>query len=836
MKKRVSTVILLFILLFVFTGFQFAPSALANFIPPPLPTVDICIQPDGSIEPSDVPIRREGNIYVFTGDLLNHTLTIECDHIVIDGAGFTLNKDRRNTELFLEARTNVTVINLCVDGVYVHFSTNNVLAKNTINSVILDYSSSNEITGNIIGSVQINSGSDYNIVVRNEIVSGVTIKDGKYTTVSENRFTNCLTSVFVYSCHNIISKNNILNEKNHGTIVITSGGSYNTVFGNNITTPYANGIAITDGCNNVVYENNLINCSIGVSLGSSDRRQVVANNAIYRNNFVNNTNDVGIGYVESSNVFDNNSEGNYWSRYNGTDTNADGIGDTPYLVHANFTDNYPMMDLCVLTRDITPPLVVTSPQNCTYKTNEIVLSLSSNETLTWTAYSLDEKDMVEITEQITLTGLSDGSHSITFYAKDTAGNMLSSKTINFQIDANQNAPLYVAAVVVSVAACILVASFVNLRKRKPEQSNHVPFSKVFLFAVLLVVCFAAVSIPRIKPVKADDLLYIRSDGSVEGTDTLQIDGNLYVFTADVFGSFVVEKDNIVIDGAGFTLQGSGVDSSKGVYAEHRSNITVKNLQIKNFGYGVHFFGCSNSTVVGNVVEDVYTEGSHGIQFAVLLERSSNNTVTKNNLTNNDLGVAVKESDNNTISENVITNNFRGLDLVASENNIVYNNYVADNSDGVALENMHNSLIGNTVTNNSNTGILLYGAGLNSIIENHIAFNEQGLVVTNCWQNTIYGNNFVNNSVQVDIDDSDNIWDNGNKGNYWSDYTGADTNADGTGDTPYVINENNQDNYPTMNELVIPEFPSLIILLLLVTAIATIVIKQKLTKKLSIFDS
>ena len=48
--------------------------------------------------------------------------------------------------------------------------------------------------------------------------------------------------------------------------------------------------------------------------------------------------------------------------------------------------------------------------------------------------------------------------------------------------------------------------------------------------------------------------------------------------------------------------------------------------------------------------------------------------------------------------------------------------------------------------------------------------------------------------------STNTWDNGYPagGNYWSNYAGVDSNHDGIGDSPYIIDANNQDRYPLMN--------------------------------------
>jgi hypothetical protein len=64
-------------------------------------------------------------------------------------------------------------------------------------------------------------------------------------------------------------------------------------------------------------------------------------------------------------------------------------------------------------------------------------------------------------------------------------------------------------------------------------------------------------------------------------------------------------------------------------------------------------------------------------------------------------------------------------------------------------------------------------------------------------------------------------------NYWSDYNGIDADGDEIGDTPYVINNENQDNHPLMEPIEIPEFPSwTILLLLLVVTVIAMFIKEK----------
>jgi nitrous oxidase accessory protein NosD len=99
-------------------------------------------------------------------------------------------------------------------------------------------------------------------------------------------------------------------------------------------------------------------------------------------------------------------------------------------------------------------------------------------------------------------------------------------------------------------------------------------------------------------------------------------------------------------------------------------------------------------------------------------------------------------------------------------------------------------------------------------------------------NTFYHNSFINNTQHVHIETAGhaNSWDNGypSGGNYWSDYNGTEANHDGIGDTPYVIDANNIDNYPLMTQYVIPEYPSIqtTMFFILLTLLTVIIYKKK----------
>jgi parallel beta-helix repeat protein len=279
------------------------------------------IRNDGTVYPSDTPIQKSGNVYVFDDDLYNYTLIVQLDNIVIDGAGFTLSSGNAKEGITLSNRNNVTLKNFNITGfsfvgIHVENSSNISVIQNTFSNNYYDmrfeYSSFSNISKNTLTNTGFNTG--------------ICLIHSDSITISENLMANTGTSIEIWdSSSNKISRNNMTNNQR--------------------------GMLLSASTNIMYYHNNFIDNAVSITIINSD--------------------------ASGANFADNGKEGNYWSNYTGRDVNGDGIGEAPYFIHHRYEvnrdiDRYPLM----VPFDIENNRVVLTPPE-PFQTTAVIAPIAS---------------------------------------------------------------------------------------------------------------------------------------------------------------------------------------------------------------------------------------------------------------------------------------------------------------------------------------------------------------------------------------------------------------------------------------------------------------------------
>ena len=224
----------------------------------------------------------------------------------------------------------------------------------------------------------------------------------------------------------------------------------------------------------------------------------------------------------------------------------------------------------------------------------------------------------------------------------------------------------------------------------------------------------------------------------------------------------IYKENIVIDTDGIIIHGENKETT--VIDGNKNNNVVE--IVSNY-CNISAFSIKNS---GNDYS------------GIKIFSSSGNLIQDNILLDNSIGVSIISSSHaNNITANIITENIKhGIVLSKfSSGNTIYNNVISENIEhGITIDNVSR---GNTI----NWNIISY---------NKVGINVSGISDGNLFHH----NNLVNNDLNA-YDSSDNGWDNGIEGNYWSDYIGEDDDGNEVGDVPYLVpGGGNRDGYPLMN--------------------------------------
>jgi parallel beta-helix repeat protein len=264
-------------------------------------------------------------------------------------------------------------------------------------------------------------------------------------------------------------------------------------------------------------------------------------------------------------------------------------------------------------------------------------------------------------------------------------------------------------------------------------------------------------------------IYIRADGSVDPPDApiSTLDNITYTLTGNITSSadgIVVQRSNIIIDGAGYTLQGPERISpffpeeiSVGFNLSCINGVTIKNTNINGSDLGIYLYNSSKNTLFKNeITGNTYSNG-------ILVEYLSfNNRLDSNNVRKHRLGIAFWASFNNTLRNNhMIENHFHfsvyGEELshfihdIDSSNTINYkpvyywvnhqNEAIPSDAAYVALVNSRNIVVSGLELKNNLQAIMLVNTTNAQIANNNIKDCDSGIDAL--WSP---GNSFLDNNI------------------------------------------------------------------------------------------
>jgi len=717
-------------------------------------------------------------------------------------------------QIILANCTNVIVENQNFSdnfaGVELGYSNSNYIKNNTCNlcmiyGIYLYESSYNVIENNICLnswiSIQLLSSSDGNQINNNYCANnsrGLGIEYSDANTINYNSYIN--NSYESISCG------------------IYLGNTIGSVIQHNNFLLNLDGITVYDTINTNISKNTYeSNNDKGIYLHTS-----TSNNRIYHNNFITNPNQAGDSGI--NNIWNNlQLEGNYWSDYAGFDNGAggriagDGIGDTN-IPHRSL-DNYPLMEPWPL-----PPSIVYVDDDFTPFTagwgidhfNNINDGIN-NVTNSGNVYVFNGTYYENVNVNKTLTLIGNGTSNTIIDAGDNGTTM----TINSDNCTLTGFTITGSGTFAGDAGLVLNSDNNTIENCNISRNNlgiylnNSDYNTIGNNTVGWNYGVGSVDDGLVGYWKMDEASWSGSAGEVKDSSGTGNNGTANGGVTTVSGRFGNAGDfdginDYINCGTDPSLNMGTSDITIEVWVKitktgSQQQIIRKSYGTAQSGQGRWIVGISNSNKVRIVIEDqapsykelignkIVTDNKWHL-ISTVFDRDDMATIYIDGTYDSSTSISAYSGSVNNDRPCVIgcyllgnTEYFGGLIDEARIYNRslsqeeIYNQYLNGFLAGINIHNSNNNIItDNIIENSSNYAIrITNNSALNSIYHNYILYNNNG-------------------STQASDDGSNNNWDNGSIGNYWSDWLSPDYNApQGIVDLSYNIagSSNSNDNYP-----------------------------------------